>query len=83
MIKEHVNLTEKDNVVKPQSLPPKSKDPCKFTIFYNIGGVNILHALCDVGSSINTIPLKIVKELKVGEITSSNMNLTLADSSVT
>ncbi|XP_050909923.1 uncharacterized protein LOC127123773 [Lathyrus oleraceus] len=44
---------------------------------------HILHALCDLGSSINVIPLKKVKELKVGEITPSNMTLTLADSSVT
>ncbi|XP_050895202.1 uncharacterized protein LOC127101804 [Lathyrus oleraceus] len=80
VIKEHVNMTEKDDVVKPQSLPPKLKGPGKFTISCNIGGVNISHALCDMGSSINVIPLKTVKELKVGEITPSNIMLTLVDS---
>lgn len=83
VIKEHVNMIEKDDVVKPQSLPPKLKDPGKFTISCNIGGVNILHALCDLGSSINVMPLKTVKEFKVGEVTSSNMTLTLPDSFVT
>lgn len=64
-------------------MPPKLKDSCKFTISCNIGGLNILHALCDLGSSINVMPLKTVKELKVGKITPSNMTLTLADSYVT
>ncbi|XP_050896471.1 uncharacterized protein LOC127103250 [Lathyrus oleraceus] len=37
----------------------------------------------DPGSSINSIPLNKVKELKEGEITPSNMILTLTNSSVT
>lgn len=61
VVKKHVNLTEKDEVVIPHALPPKLKDPGKFTISCNIGEVNILHALCDLGSSINVMPLKIVK----------------------
>lgn len=75
-------MTEKVDMVMPQTLPPKLKDPCKITISCNIGGVKIPHALCDLGSSINAIPKK-VKELKVSEITPSNMNLTLANSYVT
>ncbi|XP_050896848.1 uncharacterized protein LOC127103645 [Lathyrus oleraceus] len=83
VIKEHVNMTENDDVIKPQSLPPKLKDPGKFTISCKIGGVNIPYALYYLGSSINFMSLKTVKELKVGEITLSNMTLTLADSYVT
>lgn len=64
-------------------MPPKLKDPGRFTISCNIGGVKISHALCDLGSRINVMPLKKVKELKMGEITPSNMTLTLADSYVT
>ncbi|XP_050889969.1 uncharacterized protein LOC127095302 [Lathyrus oleraceus] len=82
-VKEHVDMTEKDEMVISQALPPKLKDSGNFTISCNIGKVNIPHALCDLGSSINVIPLKTVKDLKVGEITSSNMTLTLADSVVT
>lgn len=81
--KEQVNMTEKDDTVMPQTLPLKLKDPCNFTIYYNIGGVKIPYALCDLGSIINLMPIKKVKELKVGEITLSNMTLTLVDSSVT
>lgn len=79
MINEHVNMVEKDDVVKLKSLPPKLKDLDKFTISCNIVGVNIMYALCDLGSSINVMSLKTVKELKVGEITPSNMTFTLAD----
>ncbi|XP_050918517.1 uncharacterized protein LOC127135937 [Lathyrus oleraceus] len=80
-VKEHVNMTKKDEVVISPAFPPKLKYPSKFTISYNIGEVNIPHALCDLGSCINVIPLKMVKDLKVGEITPSNMILTLVDSS--
>lgn len=83
VVKEHVNMTKKNDMIIPQSFPPKLKDPGKFTISYNIGGVKILHVLCDLGSSINVMPLKKVKELKVDEITPSNINLTLLDSSIT
>lgn len=83
MVKERVNRTKKVDMVMPQTLPSKLKDPSKFTISCNIGGMKTSHALCDVGSSINVMPLNKVKELKVGEITQSNMTLILADSSVT
>lgn len=68
MVKEHVNMTEKDEVVISQTLPPKLKDPGKFIISCNIGEVNILHALCDLEFSIN--------------VTLSNMTLTIDDSFV-
>ncbi|XP_050876167.1 uncharacterized protein LOC127079843 [Lathyrus oleraceus] len=76
-------MTEKDDVVKPQSLSPKLKDLGMFTISCNIGGVNIPHALYDMRSSINVMPLKSIKELKVGETKLSYMTHTLADSSIT
>ncbi|XP_050875543.1 uncharacterized protein LOC127079164 [Lathyrus oleraceus] len=83
VVKEQVNKTEKVDMVMPQTLPLKLKDPVKLTISCNIGRVKIPHDLCDLGSSINVMPLKKVKEFKVGEITPSNMTPTLADSSVT
>lgn len=83
LVKKHVNMTEKDEMTVPQALPPKMKDPGKFTIACTIGGILIPHALCDLGSSINVMPLNKFKELKLGEIIPSNMTLTLADSLVT
>lgn len=73
---------QKGNTVMPQTLPPK-QDPGKFTISCTIGGVKIIHTLCDLGSSINVMPLNKVKEFKLGEIILSNMTLTLADISIT
>ncbi|XP_050888352.1 uncharacterized protein LOC127093463 [Lathyrus oleraceus] len=67
----------------PQALPPKIKDPGKLTITCTIGGAKIPHALYDSGSRINVMMLEKIKELKIGEIISSNTTLTLADSSVT
>ncbi|XP_050918445.1 uncharacterized protein LOC127135858 [Lathyrus oleraceus] len=64
-------------------MPPKPKDPRKFTIYCMIGGVKIPHVLCDLESSINVMPLNKAKELNLGKIISSNMTLTLADLSVT
>lgn len=81
--KDYVNMTKKEEVKKSQVLPPKLKDSGKFTISCNISQVNIPHALCDLGSGINVMPLKTEKELNMGEITPSNMTLTLVDSSVT
>lgn len=64
-------------------MPPKLKDPGEFTISCTIGGVKIPYALCDLGSSINVIPLDKDKEFSLGKIISSHMTLTLADLSVT
>ncbi|XP_050878757.1 uncharacterized protein LOC127082565 [Lathyrus oleraceus] len=83
LVKEEVNLTEKDDMTVSPTLAPNLKDPCKCTITCTIGGVKIPLALCDLGSSINVIPLNKFKELKLGEIIPSYMTLTLVDSSVT
>ncbi|XP_050896593.1 uncharacterized protein LOC127103369 [Lathyrus oleraceus] len=83
LVKEQVNRTWKDETTVPQALPPKMKDPVKFTIACTIGGVNIPYSLCHLGSSINVMPLNKFTELKYGEIIPSNMTLTLAESTIT
>ncbi|XP_050891208.1 uncharacterized protein LOC127096692 [Lathyrus oleraceus] len=83
LVKEQVNMIEKDETTVPPTLPSKLKDPGKFITAYTIDGVKIPSALCDLGSSINVMPLNKVKELNLGEIIPSNMTLTLVDLSVT
>ncbi|XP_050877994.1 uncharacterized protein LOC127081811 [Lathyrus oleraceus] len=83
LTQEHINMTEKEETVEPSELPPKMKDPGEFNITCTIGGLKIPHALCDLRSSINVMPLRKFKRLEIGEITSSNMTLTLVDSFVT
>ncbi|XP_050895585.1 uncharacterized protein LOC127102228 [Lathyrus oleraceus] len=63
--------------------PAKLKDPCRFFISCTIGGMEISHALCDLGSIINVIPLDKVKECNLGEIIPNNITISLADSFVT
>lgn len=62
--KEHINMAEKEEVVRSKVFPPKLKDPCKFTIPCNISQVNIPQALCGLESRINAMPLKMVKKIE-------------------
>ncbi|XP_050892563.1 uncharacterized protein LOC127098101 [Lathyrus oleraceus] len=82
-VKEDVNMTEKDETEVSPTLALKLKDLGKFNTACTNGGVKILHALCDLGSSINVIPLNKVKEFNLEETISSNMTLTLDDLFVT
>ncbi|MCH98450.1 hypothetical protein A2U01_0019452 [Trifolium medium] len=64
-------------------LPPKLPDPGKFTIPCSINRVNIEEALLDLGSSINLMPLALVKKYNMGRITLSNkMELLMAVKSI-
>jgi len=66
----------------PNKLPPKLKDPGSFSIPRLIGNMHIDCALCDLGSSVNLMPLSLCKKLKLGEIRPSTISLQLADRSV-
>ncbi|XP_050909933.1 uncharacterized protein LOC127123788 [Lathyrus oleraceus] len=83
LVKEQVNMIEKDETAVPQSFPPKMTDLGKFTIACTSGGVKIPHTLCHLWSNINVMLMNKFKELKLGETIPSNMTLTLADSSIT
>ena len=58
---ETVALTEEYSVVLQHKLPPKLKDPGSFTILCTIGKVSFDRCLCDLGASINLMPLSIFK----------------------
>ncbi|XP_050914803.1 uncharacterized protein LOC127129710 [Lathyrus oleraceus] len=83
LTQEQVNMAEKEETIELSEVPPKMKDPEEFNITCTIGGMKIPHNLCDLGSSINVIPLNKFKKLEIREIIPSNMTLTLVDSSVT
>ncbi|XP_038891647.1 uncharacterized protein LOC120081040 [Benincasa hispida] len=63
------------------SLPKKQKDPRSFTVPYSIGGLEVGHALCDLGANINLMPLSIFKKLGIGEAPTS-FTLQLADRTI-
>ena len=64
---ETVNLTEECSAILQQKLPQKLKDPDSFTIPCTIGNSIFEKALCDLGASINLMPLSIFKLLGLGE----------------
>ena len=66
-----------------KKLPPKLKDPGRFTIPCAIGNAIFERALCDLGASINLIPWSIFKKLKLGEARPKTVTLKLADQSLT
>nr|GEZ63655.1 reverse transcriptase domain-containing protein [Tanacetum cinerariifolium] len=65
-----------------KKLLKKLGDPGKFLIPCDFPGINVCHALADLGASINFMPLSIWKKLSVPEL-STRMTLELADRSIT
>ena len=57
----------------------KMQDLGSFTIPCTIGNFEFKKALCDLGASINLMPLSVVKRLSLGELTPTTITLKMAD----
>ncbi|KAL5578416.1 hypothetical protein UlMin_020115 [Ulmus minor] len=79
---EIVALTRECSAVLQNKLPPKLKDPGSFTIPCSIGNQYFGKALCDLGASINLMPMSIFKKLGIGEARPTTVSLQLADRSI-
>ena len=79
---ETVMLTEECSAIIQKKLPSKLQDPGSFTIPCNIGNVEFIKALCDLGASINLMPLSIFRKLGLGDVKPTRVSLQLADRSV-
>ncbi|GKA91830.1 reverse transcriptase domain-containing protein [Tanacetum coccineum] len=66
-----------------KKLLEKLGDPGKFLIPCNFPGMDVCHALADLGTNINLMPLSIWKKLSLHELTPTRMTLELADRSIT
>ncbi|GJS88838.1 reverse transcriptase domain-containing protein [Tanacetum coccineum] len=66
-----------------KKFPKKLGDPGKFLIPCDFPGMDVCHALADLGTSINLMPLSIWKKLSLPELTPTRMTLELADRSIT
>nr|GFA55375.1 reverse transcriptase domain-containing protein [Tanacetum cinerariifolium] len=66
-----------------KKLPENLRDPGKFLIPYDFLGMEVCHALADLGASINLMPLSIWKKLSLSELTPTRMTLEPADRSIT
>ncbi|KAI3465183.1 hypothetical protein Pfo_021846 [Paulownia fortunei] len=80
---EAVNLTEECSAILQKKLPQKLKDPGNFTIPCTIGGSFFDKALCDLGASINLMPLSIFRKLGIREVKPSTITLQFADRPLT
>ncbi|XP_016195510.1 uncharacterized protein LOC107636522 [Arachis ipaensis] len=80
--KETVILTQECSAVIQKGLPPKLKDPGSFFLSCTIGNMSIGKALCNLGSSINLMPLSMMRRLSVEEMKPTRMSLQLADRSL-
>ncbi|KAL5542654.1 hypothetical protein UlMin_010364 [Ulmus minor] len=79
---ENVALTRECSAVLQNKLPLKLKDPGSFTIPCSIGNQYFGKALCDLGASINLMPMSIFKKLGIGEARPTTVSLQLADRSI-
>nr|GEY32857.1 reverse transcriptase domain-containing protein [Tanacetum cinerariifolium] len=77
-----IHLNENCSVMQLKNIPKKLEDPGKFLIPCDFPGMDVCHALADLGASINLMPLSIWKKLSP-ELTSTRMTLELADRSIT
>nr|GEU45402.1 reverse transcriptase domain-containing protein [Tanacetum cinerariifolium] len=66
-----------------KKLLKKFRDPGKFLIPCDFPGMDVCHALADLGASINLMPLSIWKKLSLPKPTPTRMTLELADRSIT
>nr|GEY10512.1 reverse transcriptase domain-containing protein [Tanacetum cinerariifolium] len=66
-----------------KKLLEKLGDPGKFLIPCDFPGIDVCHALADLGANINLIPLSIWKKLSLPELTPTRMTIKLADRSTT
>ncbi|XP_062099882.1 uncharacterized protein LOC133805736 [Humulus lupulus] len=75
---ETVALTEECSAILQRKLPQKLRDPGSFTVPCTIGNIKSMNAPCDLGTSINLMPLSVFKRLKLGEARPTTVTLQLA-----
>ncbi|GJX38396.1 reverse transcriptase domain-containing protein [Tanacetum coccineum] len=76
-------LNENCSAMLLKKFPEKHGVPGKFLIPCDFRGMDVCHALADLGASINLMPLSIWKKLSLPELTPTRMTLELADRSIT
>ncbi|XP_060190586.1 uncharacterized protein LOC132619822 [Lycium barbarum] len=79
---ETVALTKECNSRVRSKIPPKLKDPGRFTISITIGNIEVGLVLCDLDASINLMPTSVFRTLGLGEPRPTTVTLQLADRSL-
>ncbi|KAK8627983.1 hypothetical protein V6N13_063697 [Hibiscus sabdariffa] len=79
---EKLNLGEHVSAVLSRQLPLKLKDQGMFTIPCKIGKVGIKRAMCELGASINVMPLSVYNTLSAHPLKETRVIVQLADRTV-
>ncbi|XP_042038412.1 uncharacterized protein LOC121784318 [Salvia splendens] len=66
-------------VIQRSDLPSKKTDPRMFTLQISIGDIQVEHAMCDLGGSINVLPYSIYKKLGEAKLVDTDIMIQLAD----
>nr|GEW59298.1 reverse transcriptase domain-containing protein [Tanacetum cinerariifolium] len=80
---DKILLNENCSAMLLKKLPKKLGDPGNFLIPCDFSGIDVCHALVDLGASINLMPLSIWRKFSKPELTPTQMTLELADRSIT
>ncbi|XP_057759102.1 uncharacterized protein LOC130979635 [Arachis stenosperma] len=75
-------LTKECIALVQKKLPLKMPDPESFLIPCTIGTITFEKALCNLGSSINLMPLSVMKKLGIQEVQPTRILLEMADKSL-
>ena len=74
-----MKLSEECSAILQKKLPQKLKDSGSFTLPCIIGDSFFDKVLCDLGASINLMPLSVYRKLGLGEMKQTTISLQLAD----
>ncbi|XP_021764004.1 uncharacterized protein LOC110728668 [Chenopodium quinoa] len=70
-----VALNAECSAILQNTLPKKLGDPGSYSIPVKLGDIKINRALCDLGASVNLIPLSTCKKLQMGELKPTRISL--------
>ncbi|XP_021774232.1 uncharacterized protein LOC110738166 [Chenopodium quinoa] len=77
-----ISLPKEVSATIRNKLLQKLSDPGSYAIPVNIGDLEAMDALCDLGEIVSLMPYPIEKSLKVGDLKPTRMSLQLADRTV-
>ncbi|XP_042056270.1 uncharacterized protein LOC121800839 [Salvia splendens] len=80
---ETANISENCSAIIQKKLPAKLNDPGSFNISCVIGNDRQTKALCDLGASINLMPLSFFRKMKIGTLKPTTITPQMADRTVT
>ncbi|XP_042041252.1 uncharacterized protein LOC121786683 [Salvia splendens] len=83
-VNEEGRLITEENVsavIQRSDLPSKKTDPGIFTLPISIRDIQVEHAMCDLGASINVMPYAIYEKLGAAKLIDTDIMIQLADRS--